>query len=149
MNTCRNFNSTSRVMIQCCCTLYLSPYLHYLSVLLCTGIDLCFYLLLTQTQISVNAVNSSLPSAAYMRQWIGSALVQIMGCRLFGAEPLSNPVLVYCQFDPWEQISVKFWSCCKTFHSQKCIWKCCLRKKMPFCPGGDELKKCYSLKTKK
>ena len=27
-----------------------------------------------------------------MRQWIGSALVQIMACRLFGAKPLSNPI---------------------------------------------------------
>ena len=30
-------------------------------------------------------------SASYMRQWIGSALVQIMACRLFGAKPLSKP----------------------------------------------------------
>ena len=34
--------------------------------------------------------NSSPPSAAYMRQWIGSALVQIMTWRLFGAKPLSK-----------------------------------------------------------
>ena len=27
------------------------------------------------------------PSAAYMRQWIRSALVQTMACRLFGAKP--------------------------------------------------------------
>ena len=33
--------------------------------------------------------NSSPPSAPYMRQWIRSALVQIMTCRLFGAKPLS------------------------------------------------------------
>ena len=38
-------------------------------------------------------VNSSPPSAAYMRQWIGSALVQIMACRLFGAKPLPEPIL--------------------------------------------------------
>ena len=30
------------------------------------------------------------PSAVYMRQWIGSALVQIMACRLFGTKPLSK-----------------------------------------------------------
>ena len=53
-------------------------------------------------------VNSSPPSAAYMRQWIGSALVQIMACRLFGAKPLPELMLVYCQLDSWEQISVKF-----------------------------------------
>ena len=53
-------------------------------------------------------VNSSPPSAAYMHQWIGSALVQIMACRLFGAKPLSNPMLGYCQLDRQDQISVKF-----------------------------------------
>ena len=47
-------------------------------------------------------------SASYMRQWIGSALVQIMACRLSGAKPLSSPVLGYCQLDPGEQTSVKF-----------------------------------------
>ena len=33
-------------------------------------------------------IDSSPPSAAYMRQWIGSGLVQIMACRLFGAKSL-------------------------------------------------------------
>ena len=45
-------------------------------------------------------VNSSPLSAMYMRQWIRSALVQIMACRLFGAKPLSKPMLGYCQLDP-------------------------------------------------
>ena len=35
----------------------------------------------------VNMVNSS-PSGAYMRQWIGLALVEIMACCLFGHKPL-------------------------------------------------------------
>ena len=69
------------------------------------------------------SVNSSLPGAAYMRQWMGSALVHIMACRLFGAKPLSEPMLDYCKLDPWEQTSVKFESKYKTFHSRKCIWK--------------------------
>ena len=43
-----------------------------------------------------------------MRQWIGSALVQIMACRLFGAKPLSKPMLGYCQLDPKEQTWMKF-----------------------------------------
>ena len=34
-------------------------------------------------------VKSSPPSAAYMRQWIGSALIEIMACRLFGTKPLT------------------------------------------------------------
>ena len=36
-----------------------------------------------------------------MRQWTGSALVQIMTCRLFGAKPFSTPMLGYCQLDSW------------------------------------------------
>ena len=31
-----------------------------------------------------------------------------MAFRLFGAKPLSKPMLGCCQLDPWEQISVKF-----------------------------------------
>ena len=42
-------------------------------------------------------VNSSSP---IVRQWIGFALVQIMACRLFGAKPLSKPLLGYCQLGP-------------------------------------------------
>ena len=41
-------------------------------------------------------VKSSLPSAAYMRQWIGLALVQILVYRLIGAKPLSEAMLEYC-----------------------------------------------------
>ena len=41
-------------------------------------------------------VNSSQPSVAYMPQWTGSALVQIMACRLTGAKPLSESMLEYC-----------------------------------------------------
>ena len=45
---------------------------------------------------SIPPFNSSTPSAAYMRQWSRTALVQIMTCRLIGAKPLSEPVLEYC-----------------------------------------------------
>ena len=69
-------------------------------------------------------VNSSPPSAVYMRQWTGPSLVQIMACRLFSAKPLPESMLVYCQLDPWEQVSVKFESEFYPFHSRKCIWKC-------------------------
>ena len=51
-------------------------------------------------ETSGNHINSSPPSAAYLRQWIGSALVQIMACHLFGAKPLSKPLLGYCQLYP-------------------------------------------------
>ena len=56
-------------------------------------------------------VNSSTLSDAYMRQSIGTGFVQIMACRLFGAKPLSKPVLGYCQLDPlganFSEISIK------------------------------------------
>ena len=45
-------------------------------------------------------INSSPLSAAYMHQWNGSALVQIMACRLFDIKPLSKHILGYCQLDP-------------------------------------------------
>ena len=70
-----------------------------------------------------NYTNLSPPSAARMHQWIGSALVKIMACRLFGAKPLSKPMLCYCQLDPFEQTSMKFESKYTFFHSRKCIWK--------------------------
>ena len=79
------------------------------------------------------SVNSSPPSAAYVRQWIESALVHIMACRLSGAKKLSSKAMLgYCQFDPWEQNSVKYQSKYKNFHSRKCFGKYRLR---PFCPG--------------
>ena len=82
---------------------------------------------------------SSPPSATYMHQWTGSALVQIMACCLFEAKPLPEPMLVYRQLDPWEQVSVKFEWEFYHFLSRKYIWKCILPKWWPFCLGGDEL----------
>ena len=40
------------------------------------------------------------PSDAYMRQWIGTALAQIMACRLIGAKPLSKPMLDNYELNP-------------------------------------------------
>ena len=53
--------------------------------------------------------NSSPPSAAYMRLWYGSTLVQIMACRLDDANPLSEPMLTHCQLEPQEHFSKKFY----------------------------------------
>ena len=88
---------------------------------------------------ALGMLNSSPPSAAYMRQGIGSALVQILACRLFGAKSLSERVLAYCQFDPWDQTTVKFESKYKTFHSRNAFEKNCLLKWRPFCSGVDGL----------
>ena len=59
-----------------------------------------------------------------MRRWTGSALVQLMACRLFGTKPLIEPMLIYSQFDPQEQTSVKFEPKYKKNHSWKYNWKC-------------------------
>ena len=50
--------------------------------------------------LGLNMLTHLPPSAAYIRQRIRSALVQIIACRLFGAKPLSKPMLDYCQLDP-------------------------------------------------
>ena len=84
----------------------------------------------------IGSINSSPPKATYMCQWTGSLFVQVMACRLFGAKPLPEQMLIYCQLDYREQVSVKFESEFYHFHSTKSIWKCCLS----FCPGVDELK---------
>ena len=56
-------------------------------------------------------VNSHSPSAAYMRQWTRSALVQIMACRLFGAKPLFKPMLFFFSIGPfwtnWSEIWIE------------------------------------------
>ena len=83
----------------------------------------------------ISSINSSPPSVAYMRQWIELATVQVMACRLFGAKPLSKPVLGYCQFDSSEQTSMKFNQNTKTNHSRKCIWQYPLRNEGHFVQG--------------
>ena len=60
-------------------------------------------------------INSSPPSAAYIRQENRPALVQLMACRPLGAKPLPEPVLTCCQLDHWEITSLKFQSTYKTF----------------------------------
>ena len=52
-------------------------------------------------QYTINVrLNSSPPSAAYLRRQIGSALIQVMACRLSGTKPLPELMLTYCQLDP-------------------------------------------------
>ena len=57
---------------------------------------------------NILCINSSPRSATYMRQWIGSILLQIMACRLFGAKPLSKPMLGYCQWILRNQLQWNF-----------------------------------------
>ena len=73
-------------------------------------------------------INSLRPSDAYKRQYNIPTLVQIMACGLFGAKPLSEPMLPYCQLHPKEHISMKFYL--KFIHSN---WRKCPWKLWPFC----------------
>ena len=95
----------------------------------------CNYIL----EIMNQSFNSSPPSATYMCQWIGSALVQMMACRLFGAKPLSKPMLGYCQLphrNKVSEISIKI----EKFSFTKMHLKIWSVKWWPFCPEGDELR---------
>ena len=69
-----------------------------------------------------------------MRRQQRSSLVQIADCRLFGAKPLSEPMLVFWQLESWDEtIEIQH------FHSKKIHLKTSSVKRRPFCPGGDQL----------
>ena len=55
---------------------------------------------LVSASVCISLINSSPPSAAYMRQCTGSSLFQVMACRLFSAKPLPEPTLIYSQLNP-------------------------------------------------
>ena len=87
-------------------------------------------------------VNSSLPSATYIRQWTGLALVQIMACRLNGAKPLFEPVLTYCLLDPKEHISMKL-----KYFIQKHALQHVVCEMAAILSRGDEIKDHYKVGT--
>ena len=43
----------------------------------------------------------------YFPQWAVPPSIQIMVCRLLGAKPLSKPLLVYKEIDPWDKAQRK------------------------------------------
>ena len=76
---------------------------------------------------SLYQVNPSPSSAAYMRHWTGSSLVQVMACLLFGAKPLPELMLAYCQLDS----CIIKWNLNRNsiiFIKENVIWKCRLPK---------------------
>ena len=74
-----------------------------------------------------------------MRRWTGPSLIQVMACRLFGAKPLSEPMLANCQLDSCEQISVKFKSKFYHFHSKNVFENVFCKIDGHSVQGGDEL----------
>ena len=83
--------------------------------------------------------NSSPLSAAYRRHWTRSALVQIMICRLFGATPLPEPMLTYCQLETLSNKLNEIWIKIQNFSFKKMHRKASSTKGRPFFSRGYEL----------
>ena len=64
-----------------------------------------------------------------------------MTCRLIGAKPLFEPMLVDRQLDRYEQTSAKFKSQFTVLHGRKWIWKCRVQYGGHFVPGLNVLKR--------
>ena len=79
---------------------------------------------LNHNRATVVFLNTLRLNDVYMLQWTIPSLVKITARGLFGAKPLSAPMVVYFQIDPWEQNPVKFGSKWSNFRTSKCIWKC-------------------------
>ena len=61
-----------------------------------------------------------------------------MACRLFGAKPLPEPMLISCQLEPWEQVSVKFESEFESLSFKKMPLKMSSGNMAANLPAGDE-----------
>ena len=72
----------------------------------------------------ISRVYSILPPKFHKNLWHLVSLNYVLGVQksqgLFGAKPLSEPMLNYCRLDPQEQTLIKSY-----FLSRKCIWKYC------------------------
>ena len=74
--------------------------------------------------------NPSRSGDAFMCHTTRASLVQIMACHLFGAKPLSKPVLAYCSLDTWEH---ELWIKTLQFSYNKMNLKMLFAKCWSFC----------------
>ena len=80
--------------------------------------------------LSTILINSLRPSDAYMCKQTKPSLVQIMACRLFGAKPSSEPMLIYGQLEiKFSEISMGI----QTFSFKKLRFEMSSGKWRPFC----------------
>ena len=88
--------------------------------------------------LKIKAISSSLASVFSTSnpspRWTGTVLVQAIACRLFGVKPLPEPMLIYCQLDPWQKTSLKFESKYEIFIHEN-AFETVSAKGRPFCPG--------------
>ena len=71
-------------------------------------------------------------------------MVQIMACRLFGAKPLPEPMLTYCQLDHWERLPMEFESKYKFFIHEN-AFKAVVCERVAIFSRGRWIKKDYQL----
>ena len=86
---------------------------------------------LHQKRMAENTLFSDVRSGKFAYMQIGSPLVQIMACHLFGAKPLSKPMLGYYQ--PSGTNFSEIWIAIKTFSFTKMHLKILSAKRQPFC----------------
>ena len=95
---------------------------------------------LTQSSLMTH-LNSSLPSAAYMHQWTGSALVQIMACRLVRQALIwtnAGTLLIWPLGTNFSEMLMEI----QTFSFKKMHLKVLSAKWRQFCPGLNVLTAC-------
>ena len=80
-------------------------------------------------------INSSRPSAAYMRRWAGSALGQMMACRLFGAKAITWTNAGLLLIEPLGTNFSEIWIEIRNISFMKMHSKMSSAKWRPFCPG--------------
>ena len=80
--------------------------------------------------------NSSPPSATDMHQWNGSALIQVMGWRQIGDNPLPEPMLTYVNWKLRNKLQWNSNQTTKVFTNENTFKTA---KWQPFCSGGDGL----------
>ena len=94
--------------------------------------------------------NSMRPSDEYMRQCNMPTLLQIKACCLFCAKPLPEPILPFCQLDPKELVSVKFYLKFNSFLIKEMHLKMSSAKVAAILPGLNMLIPCgYSYHSNK
>ena len=102
----------------------------------CSAFCICWKLFLKYT-MSVILFNSSPPSAVLVNR---VSIHSHNGLSSIRPQAIIQTNAWLLSIRPSGINLVKFKSKFKIFHSRKCIWKCCLPKPRPFCPGKDELK---------
>ena len=126
------FTETTRLS----CTRYLErdSYIYsFYSILNISATQGTWYILFIYRVLYIKYLTHLPHSAAHMRQWTRTTLVQIMACRLFGAKPLSKPVIVN-----WTLENKLQWNLnqnTKLFIHDKHL-KMSSSNRRPFCPGG-------------